>query len=225
MTRERATPTLINAPEVLSIPVEECGEPLVDLPNYPVLTTTDHPRATSPAESRLHCRASVADRLLAADRALPDDMKLLVLECHRPPELQERYWKEDLQALRDKQPGWSDEDLVRENAKFVAPPWEIPPHCTGAAVDLVLVDSCGSELDMGSLLNEEGSLMRTYASDVPEKARKRREELVRAMEKAGFVNYGHEWWHYSYGDRYWALLRGESAAIYGPAYFDGTVSL
>jgi len=67
--------------------------------------------------------------------------------------------------------------------------------------------------------------MRTYASDVPEKARKRREELVRAMEKAGFVNYGHEWWHYSYGDRYWALLRGESAAIYGPAYFDGTVSL
>jgi D-ala-D-ala dipeptidase len=24
------------------------------------------------------------------------------------------------------------------------------------------------------------------------------------MVGAGFVNYGYEWWHYSYGDRYWA---------------------
>ena len=41
--------------------------------------------------------------------------------------------------------------------------------------------------------------------------------LLDAMEGAGFVNYGYEWWHYSYGDRYWAYARGESAAVYDVA--------
>jgi D-alanyl-D-alanine dipeptidase len=35
------------------------------------------------------------------------------------------------------------------------------------------------------------------------------------MESTGFVNYGYEWWHYSYGDRYWACARLEPA-LYGP---------
>jgi len=25
-----------------------------------------------------------------------------------------------------------------------------------------------------------------------------------------------EWWHWSYGDRYWALMTGATAAVYGP---------
>ena len=33
---------------------------------------------------------------------------------------------------------------------------------------------------------------------------------------AGLVNYPTEWWHWSYGDRYWALLTGAPAALYGP---------
>jgi D-alanyl-D-alanine dipeptidase len=37
--------------------------------------------------------------------------------------------------------------------------------------------------------------------------------LVTAMTSVGFVNYAHEWWHYSYGDRYWAYAT-DSAAIY-----------
>jgi D-alanyl-D-alanine dipeptidase len=35
------------------------------------------------------------------------------------------------------------------------------------------------------------------------------------MVGAGLVNYGYEWWHYSYGDRYWAHAGGERAARYG----------
>jgi D-alanyl-D-alanine dipeptidase len=30
------------------------------------------------------------------------------------------------------------------------------------------------------------------------------------------VNYPTEWWHWSHGDRYWALLTGAEAALYGP---------
>jgi len=36
------------------------------------------------------------------------------------------------------------------------------------------------------------------------------------MTVAGFVNYPTEWWHWSYGDRYWAYATHRSAAIYGP---------
>ncbi|NUT29743.1 MAG: dipeptidase, partial [Streptomyces sp.] len=31
------------------------------------------------------------------------------------------------------------------------------------------------------------------------------------------INYGTEWWHWSYGDRYWALQTRQPAALYGPA--------
>jgi hypothetical protein len=39
---------------------------------------------------------------------------------------------------------------------------------------------------------------------------------VSASWSAGLVNYPTEWWHWSYGDRYWALLTGADHAIYGP---------
>ena len=38
-------------------------------------------------------------------------------------------------------------------------------------------------------------------------------ERFRAMHGAGFVNYPHEWWHWSYGDRFWGCMTGR-AAIY-----------
>ena len=40
------------------------------------------------------------------------------------------------------------------------------------------------------------------------------------MESTGFVNYPYEWWHFGYGDRYWAYAEDEPAAIYGAATRD-----
>jgi D-alanyl-D-alanine dipeptidase len=37
-----------------------------------------------------------------------------------------------------------------------------------------------------------------------------------ALGAVGLVNYPTEWWHWSYGDRYWALTTGAPAALYGP---------
>src|SRR6266702_1595652 len=47
-------------------------------------------------------------------------------------------------------------------------------------------------------------------------ARANRELLARVLRGAGLVNYPTEWWHWSYGDRYWALMTGAAAAVYGP---------
>jgi hypothetical protein len=47
-------------------------------------------------------------------------------------------------------------------------------------------------------------------------ARANRELLAQVLRGAGLVNYPTEWWHWSYGDRYWALMTGATAAVYGP---------
>ncbi|MEO0348128.1 MAG: M15 family metallopeptidase, partial [Pseudomonadota bacterium] len=41
--------------------------------------------------------------------------------------------------------------------------------------------------------------------------------LLAAATKAGLVNYGHEWWHYSYGDKVHAKVNNLDYAIYGLA--------
>jgi zinc D-Ala-D-Ala dipeptidase len=46
-------------------------------------------------------------------------------------------------------------------------------------------------------------------------ARRHRDILACAMSAAGLVNYPAEWWHWSYGDRYWAFQSGNGAALYG----------
>ena len=43
-----------------------------------------------------------------------------------------------------------------------------------------------------------------------------RELLARVLTRHGLVNYPTEWWHWSYGDRYWAFTTGHGTALYGP---------
>src|SRR5215212_4400247 len=180
--QENTQPILVDDPRVLAVPIRECGEPLVDLCEYPLLATKSHPKARSEAETRLHCREGVAQRLLRADARLPEGIRLLIVECHRPLELQDAYWEDQLESLRERHPFLSKDTPSTENAKFVAPPEIVPPHSTGGAVDLVLVDAEGEELDMGSSLNEKGPLMRTDARGLPEEATRNRALLLQALE-------------------------------------------
>jgi D-alanyl-D-alanine dipeptidase len=99
-------------------------------------------------------------------------------------------------------------------------PVAVAPHVAGAAVDLTLVDRRGRELDLGTPIDAtpEQSEGRCYfdAADISPEARHHRQVLARALRTAGLVNYPTEWWHWSFGDRYWALLTGSRAALYGP---------
>ena len=56
------------------------------------------------------------------------------------------------------------------------------------------------------------------AENVSAEARHNRAVLADALEGAGLVNYPTEWWHWSFGDRYWALSRGEAHAVFGPVH-------
>ena len=100
---------------------------------------------------------------------------------------------------------------ARLTSRFVAP-LEVAPHVAGAAVDLTLVDACGEELDLGTPIDatpEQCDGRCYFAADgIGADARAHRELLAGVLGGAGLVNYPTEWWHWSYGDRYWALATG-----------------
>ncbi len=205
---------LIDAPEVLALEIRDCGEPLVDARAAGLRVAAGHARVGNQAETVFWCRESVLARLLAANDALPSGVDLVLAEGHRPLELQRHYWETNLQKVRDANPAQSEEEAVAETTKYVAPDWIVPPHSTGGAVDVILCRG-DLELEMGCELNEHCDAMRTAFKIADSQAKENRMMLAEAMSGVGLVNYGHEWWHYSYGDRYWAFMTGAEAAIYG----------
>lgn len=54
----------------------------------------------------------------------------------------------------------------------------------------------------------------TNSSNISKTARQNRQLMIEVLEKEGFVNYPAEWWHWSYGDRYWAFVKKEPFAFY-----------
>jgi D-alanyl-D-alanine dipeptidase len=132
--------------------------------------------------------------------------------------------------LRAAHPDWSEDRLRREVDRFSAPtdPAAPPPHTTGAAVDVHLVDDRGKVIDMISPYDLMD--MRAAPRDaegLTEQARANRLLLRAAMEGAGLTNYPAEWWHWTFGDQSWAYRGGHPEARYGavvpPGYVDAPV--
>ena len=188
-----------------AIPVHDNGESLVRL--GPMIGR------------RSFVRSSLADRLGVAQAALPLGIRLHVVEGHRTAASQQAIVASYSAELCAAHPGISADDLHRLSSRFVAP-LEVAPHVAGAAVDLTLIDACGQELDLGTPIDAtpEQSGGRCYfaAEDISRDARANRNLLARVLTDAGLVNYPTEWWHWSYGDRYWALSTGADHAVYGP---------
>jgi D-alanyl-D-alanine dipeptidase len=82
------------------------------------------------------------------------------------------------------------------------------------------VDARGNDLDLGTPIDatpeQSGGRCYLAAGGLSPQVRANRALLAQVLGRAGLVNYPSEWWHWSYGDRYWALLTGAPAALYGP---------
>ncbi|WP_179888475.1 M15 family metallopeptidase [Streptomyces sp. wa1063] len=207
---------LMSDPQVASIPVRECGEPLVDVRDHDFRVD---PRKQDPLGAFAHVREGILARLKHARSLLPAGTDLLFIEGYRPLALQQRYFTEYRDELAAAHPDWAPEQLHQAASRYVSPP-EIAPHSAGAAVDVALVDQDGHELDLGTRVNaspeESNGACFTHALDLSDQARHHRMLLLNAMESAGFTNYGTEFWHFSAADRYDALVRQEPHARYGP---------
>lgn len=207
---------LLSDPAVAQVPVHDSGEPLVDVREASDLLL-DH-RKADPEGSWARLRRGVLERLVVAEDQLPEGVRLLVVEGHRPAALQRRYFDEHCAALVAAGAGPTLESVRREASQHISPP-EVAPHPCGSAVDLTLVAD-GRELDLGSPVNatpaESDGACFTAAPGISASARHWRDVLGSALTHAGLVNYPPEWWHWSYGDRYWAVVTGAPAAIHAP---------
>ncbi|WP_274918460.1 M15 family metallopeptidase [Streptomyces sp. WZ-12] len=207
---------LLSDPRVSNVPVLECGEPLVELAGGSGITLD--PRERDEAGEYGRVRAGVLARLRSASERLPAGVGLLVIEGHRSLAEQARRFARYEDRLRLS--GIADPVERRRRTSAFVSPVEVAPHCAGAAVDLTLIDADGVELDMGGPVNGHRTgdehLCPLDAPGLSEAARSSRDLLAQCLRAEGFVNYPSEWWHWSYGDRYWALISGVRAALYGP---------
>ena len=208
---------LMNDPSVVGIPVQDCGEPLVDLGLDSRFIIDE--RLADPAGAHRLVRLGLAERLARATHQLPEGLRLLVIEGFRPLALQTEYFHAYQERLRASYPKRSDDEIYSLASQYVAPPLDVPPHCCGAAIDLTLADGDGRELDMGTRVNEspEESRGRCYTDSpsISPEAKSNRVILSTVLHEVGLVNYPTEWWHWSYGDRYWSFKTAAQAAIYG----------
>ena len=106
--------------------------------------------------------------------------------------------------------------------KFFNGTINIPPHSTGGAVDLEVMNKDGDLVNFGMEIKDWNTvgpdICETFSQNISEEAKKNRETLLDIMYRHEFVNYPHEWWHFSYGDRLWACLMNKNEAFYGGIY-------
>lgn len=194
----------------------ENGEPLVDLriacPTVLIYRETVIP----------FLRSRVAAMLEVAAQTLPDGMKLGVVDAWRPIERQMRIYDWLMACAREAFPHLDYRQLRRTVNRWAAPyDQKAPPgHCTGAAVDVWLLDRYGEAVDVTSPF-ERFSAAPTYSLGLDPEASRNRMVLVETMTAAGFSNCRDEWWHYSYGDAGWAVRTGERECFFGLADLDG----
>lgn len=211
--------TLISDPKVLAIPIQENEEMLVDLQTIPELFVDLSRENVQKKSAHISfVRKSVAEMLVKVQNLLPSEYKLMIKEGHRDIQTQTEIFNEYMDFLKQEFPNLSETELYQKASAYVAPPEIVPPHSTGGAVDLTLMSADGKEIDMGTRFNadpEESDFSNYMEAEVPEDIRVKREMLKKAMESVGFVNYPTEWWHWSYGDKYWAFIKGKPFALYG----------
>lgn len=209
---------LISDPIVAAIEVLHSQELFVDLVGFNADIHVDQTLSNrSPYFSFV--RASVAHKLALATDVLPTNIRFLIKEGFRPLHIQQKAFERSLQRVRESFGNRDLDFLIAEASKYVAPPG-VAPHPTGGAIDLTLVDENGTELDLGTVFDEipQECENATFfdATNISEQAVQNRKILARALQSVGFVNYFTEWWHWSYGDRYWAVMTNASHGLYNP---------
>lgn len=186
------------------------------------------------ATNELFLRESAARRLAEAATLLQSlkdtSYQLLVTDAYRPLYIQSALFDEECLRVKRNQPGWSRDQIETEAQRYVSIPSSDPtkpsPHSTGGALDLTIiqggvrikmapVDYCDNSFEYSE---RERSDYYENATD-PEGVifRDNRRLLYTVMTEGGFTNYPEEWWHYDFGDQFWAKISGNTA-IYSAAH-------
>lgn len=213
-----------------AVPARDNGEPLVLFQLSPRLQLAPFWEEANDLEGqcyqeflashptfRLMARQGVVQRLHNAASLLPDNWDIVVRAGYRPLAVQRQLLQSLAQHMQHKDPLLSAEQALDQARLFVADPArKLPPHCVGAAVDIEVIDAASGKLvDMGCPANTDAPIAHTHSPLASKQQQKNRHILLEAMLAAGFANLAYEWWHYSYGDGYWAAFYNQPHALYG----------
>ena len=158
-------------------------------------------------------RKGMIERLLKAAKVVSEKgYRLHIYQIYRSPETQTNRRNELYEQLKQKYPDYDETEILRLLNIGIAGVGG--GHQTGGAVDMSLCDKEGRELDMGTQYSEHNQKTKTRCMALTDEQRRNRRVLVDAMQRAGFVNYPAEWWHFSYGDKMWAAYSSKKSALY-----------
>ena len=212
--------------DLQSVPVRECGEPLIDIRHAGGLLYGPPPERPETEPDYGWVRRGVYERLLRVQQSLPAGLYLRLYEGYRSLDMQRWLFDEEKRRVAETHPHLTPEQVHQRATILVAPVvhWDgrpnLPPHSTGGAIDIEIVDEAGQVIDFGMEVKDWVDVASEYCETrregLPAEAQANRVLLADAMAAQGFANYVREWWHYSYGDRYWALMHDQPHAIYGP---------
>ncbi len=215
------------------IPIEECGEPLVAIPLKKFVLELPHPYEKLGAEyegqSPYCLRKSVLEALESSQYLLEKrhpGWKLKIHDAYRPLGVQQfmvdytfeslirkNYWQENNISPQQRQEIWSQ--VYELWAAPSADPNTPPPHSTGAAIDLTIIDDRQRTLDMGGEIDEISPRSHPdyYAKTKTlqdQQYNRHRQLLNQVMSDSGFCRHPKEWWHFSLGDQMWAWSQNQN---------------
>lgn len=204
----------IEVPSISSYTVNSKDEALVALSKAGFLVDSYYYlRGIAGAYKDCYVRESLVSMLKKAEGFLPDGLRLKVYDGYRPICVQQRLWNYHKGILKLENPDMDDEELDFKTSFYISKPSydeERPSlHNTGGAVDVILVTDTGHALNMGTLYGDFTNRAWTnHFEDFDECAevRDNRRILYNAMIEAGFTNLPSEWWHYDYGNKFWAYF-------------------
>ncbi len=194
--------------------IDDTGEPLVELRAGPRLALLNlyHRDGWAGTDERVWLREGVATRLAGAAHALPEGFGLAVFDGWRSPATVRTLYEHFYGPGSTLPPG------------FLADPDDpdvVPPHTTGAAVDVTLTWK-GTALALGTVFDDFTdaahlcSLEHLAPTDRTGPSKALRRLLHDRLGAQGFVGMAEEWWHVSWGDQHWSSVRGRETAPYGP---------
>jgi zinc D-Ala-D-Ala dipeptidase len=213
-------------PRILAVDINECFEPLIDIVGTSELIYGPSPEVPNNTDYT-KMRKSVYEKLIEAQSNLPKNMRFCLYEAYRSLDVQSLIFNDYNSKIKSQYLNASEDEIWLRTTQLVSPlinrdgTKNIPPHSTGAAIDVYLIDVDSHEpFDMGIhprdwMQDLTGEVSLTLSNVISSEEKRNRQIMSEALSNAGFINYPTEYWHWSYGDRYWAYFVGAKHAIYG----------
>ncbi|WP_058309151.1 M15 family metallopeptidase [Gracilibacillus massiliensis] len=221
------------------IMIKESGEKLMNVKDYKSQRIIEEPMYShlniTGALSHCYLRESVLDLLEKAAQKLPSGYQFVIWDGFRPYHVQKAIYDQFFEQIKRENPHASKKEWSEKTENFVSWPSidkNAPaPHTTGGAVDLTIINEFGEYLDFGTEFDDFSEMANTAYFEKKATIQKltlreqnileNRRLLYHSLIEVGFSNYHQEWWHFDYGNPWWAQNKEQSTAIYGVADLEG----